>query len=195
MDCVHHPGVDAPYQCYRCREFICVDCEAKVEGRSYCRSCLASMHQRLAGRYQAETRNISYPLAFLSGLGVAVIMAVLWSQVAVWMGFSLQVWPALLGAGVGWGIVSGTGGKRGEKLQGMALVLAFLGSVVGLFLVSFRLNAAAELGAQQFSSPLEAALSTFPAYLMQKVGGLDWLFVVVGLGVAYYLPHERRVPE
>ena len=47
MDCVRHPGVDAPYQCFRCREFICVDCESKVEGMSYCRSCLATIHERL----------------------------------------------------------------------------------------------------------------------------------------------------
>ena len=195
MDCVHHPGVDAPYQCFRCREFICVDCEAKVEGRSYCRSCLANIHQRLAAQYEAETRNISYPLALLAGLAVAVVMAALWSQVTVWLNFSLQVWPALLGAAVGWAVVAGTGGKRGEKLQKLAVVVALVGSFVGLFLWSFRTDAEAGLGGANFNSPLGATLFTFPAFLSQKVGVLDWLFLAVGLGVAYYLPHERSVPD
>lgn len=199
MDCVHHPGVDAPYQCFRCREFICVDCETKVEGRSYCRSCLANIHQRLSQQYAAETRNINYGLAVISALGAAAVTAGIWSQVTVWL-FSIQAWPAVLGAAVGWAVVAGTGGKRGEKLQKLAVVAALAGVIIGFFLSSFRSDAylvllqERNLDPQGFT-PLNGALSTFPAYLSHKVDFLTWFFLLVGLGLAYHLPHERSAPE
>ncbi len=200
MDCVHHPGVDAPYQCCRCREFICVDCEAKVEGRSYCRSCLANIHRNLSSRYEAETRNISYGLAFVSGAGVALLVAALWSQVTVWINFTLQFWPALLGGAVGYSIVSGTGGKRGEKLQKMAFAITLIGAFIGFFLSALRLETFIPLLQDRNLdpagfSPLSGTLSVFPAYLTQKVGPLGWFFVLVGIGWAWYIPHERHVPD
>jgi hypothetical protein len=194
MDCVRHPGVDAPYQCYRCREFICVDCETKVEGRSYCRSCFANIHERLAARYEAETRNISYPLALISGLAAAAAAAALWSQIAVWTGYSLHFGPVLIGAAIGSAIVSGTGGKRGEKLQTMASLLTFVGCIAAFFLVALRTEAYRDLGAVEFTSPISAALSTFPAYLTQ-MGGLYWFFTLVGVGFAWWIPHPRTTPD
>lgn len=194
MDCVHHPGVDAPYQCYRCREFVCVDCESKVEGRSYCRSCLANVRQRLAAQYQAETRNVGYPLAALSGAVATAVAAALWSQIAVWTSYSPHFGPLLVGVAAGYGIVCGTGGKRGDKLQTMAAIIAIVGCIAAFFLVSLRTAAFSDFGATEFSSPVSAALSTFPAYLM-RMGFLYWFFVVVGVGVAWWIPHERTVPE
>ncbi len=144
MDCVHHPGEHAPYQCYRCREFICPDCESKLEGRSYCRSCMANIHQRVVDQYAAETRNISYPTAFLSGLVAAIIVASIWSQVAVWLSFRLPIWPALVGGAVGWAILAGSG-KRSENLQKMAAVITLAGIFAGLFLAAFRSGSYAEL--------------------------------------------------
>jgi hypothetical protein len=194
MDCVNHPGIDAPYQCYRCREFMCVDCETKVEGRSYCRSCFANIHERLAARYEAETRNISYPLALVSGAAAAAVAAVVWSQMALWTGYSPHFFPLALGAAVGYGIVSCTGGKRGEKLQTMASLLTLVGCLVAFFLVALRTQAFLALGAAEFGSPVSAALSTFPTYLMQ-LGVLYWLFVMLGVGLAWWIPHVRMMPE
>ena len=194
MDCARHPGVDAPYQCYRCREFICVDCETKVEGRSYCRSCMASVHQRLAGQYESETRNISYPLAVLSGAAAAALVAVIWAQLAVWTQYSLHFGPVLIGAAVGYAIVAGTGGKRGDKLQTLASVLTIVGCIAAFFLVALRMEAFKDLGATDFGSPVSAALSTFPRYLA-KMGPLYWFFVIVGVGLAWWIPHARTLPE
>jgi len=199
MDCVHHPGVDAPYQCFRCREFICVDCESKVEGRSYCRSCMANIHQRLVDQYAAETRNISYGLALLSGLGAAVVVAAIWSQVNVWTPSLIPVWPGLLGGAVGWAIVAGTG-KRGDSLQKIAAVIALAGAFVGFFLCAYRLDEYIQLlldkglKAQGYT-PLSGTLTMFPAYLSTRVNLLDWFFVVVGVVWAWYIPHERTAPS
>jgi hypothetical protein len=170
-----------------------VDCESKVEGASYCRSCLANIHERLASQYQAETRNISYPLAAFCGLAAAAAVAVIWSQIAVWTGYSPHFGPLLLGAAVGYGIVGGTSGKRGDKLQTMASILTLLGCIAAFFLVALRLEAFQGLGATEFSSPVSAALSTFPAYLT-RLGVLYWFFVIVGVGLAWWIPHERTAP-
>ena len=196
MDCARHPGVDAPYQCSRCREFICVDCETKVQGRSYCRSCLANVHQRLAAQYEAETRNINYALALLTGVAVVALMTFGLSQLAVWTGYSLHFGPGLMGAAVGYSIVSGSGGKRGEGLQRMALLLALVGSIVTFFVISLRMQPEPMYGAADFNSPVGKALADFPAYLRgPEVGFVRWLFVLIGAGLAWWIPQARHVPE
>ena len=46
----------------------------------------------------------------------------------------------------------------------------------------------------EFGNPVSAALSTFPAYLVQ-MPLLYWVFVVVGIGLAWWVPHVRTAPE
>ena len=78
----------------------------------------------------------------------------------------------------------------------MALVLSLLGVIAGLFLIAYQMSAWRDFpGAEGFSSDVSATLSTFPTYLAQKVGPLAWFFVLVGLGWAWYMPHERTVPD
>jgi hypothetical protein len=196
MDCARHPGVDAPYQCSRCREFICVDCETKVEGRSYCRACLANIHQRLAAQYEAETRNANYFVALLAGVAAAALMALVISQIAVWTGYSVHFGPALMGGAVGYAVLSGSGGKRGEGLQRMAFLLAIGGCIIAFFVTSLRMQPLPIYGQADFNSPVGKALADFPSYLRgQDVGLVRWIFVVIGAALAWWIPQARHVPD
>jgi hypothetical protein len=195
MDCAIHPGVDAPYQCHRCKEWICPDCEVKVEGRSMCRSCYANVHRQVAARYQAETRNINYPMGLLAAAAAAVAVAYVAARVDAAVSYRLPFAVTLLGGVVGYSVVSGSGGKRGESLQKLAAVVTLVGAFVAWLLASAFMGAPDRYGASGFEAPLAAALSTFPSYLQQDLKALDWVFLIVGVAWAWWIPHARTIPE
>jgi len=179
MNCVNHPDEDAPYQCYRCRSAICVECESKTNGRSICPACLAQIRQRIAERYEAETRNVSYGGGVLGGVLAAAAVAFLWSRSIVWTGYRMEVGAAVLGAAVGYAVMLCAGEKRGHGLQQIASVIAVVGIVSAHLLIFLRTRGAAY---------------AFPEHLA-SLGLLDWLFLVLGVASAYWIPHVRSLPE
>ncbi len=195
MDCAIHPGVDAPYQCHRCKEWVCANCEVKVEGRSMCRSCYANVHRQLAARYQAETRNANLPMGFLAAAAAAAVVAYVAARVDGAIGYRLPFTVALMGAAAGYAAVSGSGSKRGERLQKLAAVVTLVGAFVAWLLASVFMGASARYGATGFETPLTAALNTFPTYIQQDLGPLDWIFFLAGIAWAWWIPHARTIPE
>ncbi len=194
MDCANHPGVDAPYQCYRCQKAICVDCETKRDGMSICLNCVAEIRQRVQAQYEAETRAINYPGAFFNGSVAALGMGFLWSQLAVWGESGFSVGAAVLGGVVGYAVKWGAGEKRSPALQQTASILALVGIVLANFLILLRTGGGSAVGAPSFDSAFLAALYAFPVYL-SSLGPLDWLFWALGVAVAYWLPHVRSLPR
>jgi len=179
MNCVNHPDQDAPYQCYRCQSAICVECETKVNRRSICPVCLAQTRRRLAERYEAETRNVNYSGGAVTGILVAAGAAFLWSQFAAMTEYRVEAGAVALGGAVGYAVMLGAGEKRGHILQQTAAVLALLGIVFAYFLIFLRNRGAAY---------------AFPEYL-SSLGALDWLFLVLGVLWAYWVPHVRSLPK
>ena len=190
MNCINHPDQDAPYQCYRCRSPICVECETKVQGVSVCLACLAQSRQRVASRYQAETRGINYPGGVIAGVVAALAAAFAWSQFAVWGGSRLAVGAVALGGLVGYGVMTGAGGKRSRQLQQIASVTALAGIVLGHFMLFLRTQSSVYGALAVAFSSVSAALCAFPEYLC-SLGGLDWLCLALGTLWAYWIPHVR----
>jgi ABC-type dipeptide/oligopeptide/nickel transport system permease component len=195
MDCSLHPGVEAPHQCSRCGEFVCPACRVTVDRRPLCRTCLERVREQLGSRYLLETRHVNYPLGLLAGLVAAAGMAYLSAESAVWLGYRLPVWGAALGGLVGLAVKIGAGGKRGERLQEVAAVLALVGVAVGWFLTALLTAAAVAYGMGGSGVPLTDALHVFPTYLRSDLGLLDWVFLLLGVGWAWWLPHPRLVPD
>lgn len=177
MNCVNHPDVDAPYQCHRCQSAICVDCETKTNGRSICPTCRAHIRQRTAERYEAETRNVNYGGGLFAGVVTAAAGAFLWSQLAVWTDSRLQVGAAVLGGAVGYAVMLGAGEKRGHSLQQIASMTALVGAIFAHLLIFLRTRGVAY---------------AFPEYLV-SLSVLDWLFLVLGVACAYWIPHPRSL--
>ncbi len=190
MDCVNHPGEDAPYSCYWCHQPICVDCESKLDGRSICPSCLAQFRAQVAARYEAEQRNVGYFGGFLAGAAAAVAVAALWSQLVVWTSYPLEFFAGLLGGGVGYMVHVGSGKKRGRALQQMAAVLILVGVTLAHYLIFYRTQFMGRLAIAS-GSPIIA----FPGYLSTSLDFLDWIFLVVGLVWGYWIPHVRTLPQ
>jgi len=192
MNCVNHPTEDAPYQCSRCRAPICVDCETKVGGLSICLTCLNLSRERLAARYEAETRQVNYGGAIFAGLLAALVLAFIWSQIVVSLGYRAGAVATAMGGVVGYAVMSGAGGKRGRTLQQAASILTVTGFVCAHFLILLRTQEYAGLGLQGTGSALVAALYAFPSRL-SSLKPLDGLFLVLGTIWAYWVPHVRQL--
>jgi hypothetical protein len=195
MDCAVHPGVDAPYECSRCHEFVCTDCQVKVEGTLLCRSCYATVHRQFAGSYRIETRNISYPRGIAAGLLAAVVVGYVWAQLAAWIGYLLPFGVAVGGGAVGAAVVRGSGGKRSPQLQELAALIALLGGFVEWLLAVWLTGAPLRYGLAGPEPPLATALRSLPTYLTRELGIIDWVFLGLGVAWAWWIPHVRAAPE
>jgi len=161
---------------------------------SICLNCVAEIRQRVQAQYEAETRAINYPGAFFNGSVAALGMGFLWSQLAVWGESGFSVGAAVLGGVVGYAVRWGAGQKRSPALQQTASILALVGIVLANFLILLRTGGGSAVGAPSFDSAFLAALYAFPVYL-SSLGLLDWLFWVLGVAAAYWLPHVRYLPR
>ncbi|MBN1458831.1 MAG: hypothetical protein JXA57_04795 [Armatimonadetes bacterium] len=92
---------------------------------------------------------------------------------------------------MGFAVMYGSGQKRGEILQQIAGVLTMLGILAAYFLVYYR-TGAPSYRSLSAGSGLTGALMGYPGFLTE-LGFLAWLWFAVGVGLAYYLPHVRRL--
>jgi hypothetical protein len=152
------------------------------------------MEQEIAARYEEETRHINYTGGFIGGLLAAVGGAVGWSQLAVSFRSRLDVAGLVVGALVGYCVMTGAGGKRGRVLQQTAAVLALLGIILGYLFVSMRTQPASHRVLSGTGSAVLGALYALPDYLA-SMGLLGWLLLVAGVAAAYWIPHVRVPPQ
>jgi len=190
MKCVIHRDEDALFNCYLCRNPICVNCARDLRGRSVCPNCIARIEQRKAADIAAETEDLNCPSACVMGLVAAGAVAFAWSQLVLMTGRPLDLSAVALGALVAFAVMRGAGGKRGHNLQQMAALLTLAGVLFGHFLIFLRVlpEHYAELSAG--AGDALAALYAFPGYL-SSLGATGWVLLVAGTALAYYLPHPR----
>jgi hypothetical protein len=149
------------------------------------------MRARLAAQYESETRQIGYMGACLSGVLATLASVLAWSQIVVWTnGYRFEAGAALLGGAVGYAVMAGAGNKRSNGLQQLASVLTLVGVFIGYLCIFLRTGTASRLAGPGFASSLIA----FPTYLT-GLTWLDWVFLAVGVGWGYWIPHVRYLRE
>jgi hypothetical protein len=193
MKCVIHRDKDALFNCYLCRNPICVDCARNLRGHSVCPICIARIEERKAAGIAAETEGLNCPRACVVGLVAAGATAFAWSQFALMTGPPLAVGAIGVGALVAYGVMAGAGNKRGHRLQQMASLLTLAGILLGHFLILLRGAPERYAGLSAGGADALGALYAFPGYL-SSLGAAGWLFLVAGAGLAYHLPHPRTAP-
>jgi len=199
MKCVIHRDEDALFNCYLCRNPICVNCamelrgERRLRGRSVCPICIARIEERKAAEIAAETQDLKCPCACVMGLVAAGAIAFAWSQLVLMTGRPLDVGAVALGALVAFAVMRGAGNKRGHNLQQMASLLTLAGILLGHFLILLRTQQASYATLSAASGEALGALYAFPGYL-SSLGATSWVFLVAGAALAYYLPQPRTTP-
>lgn len=155
---------------------------------------MAIRRERLAARLVAETQQVNYAGAIISGLVVAIMFPLLWSQLAPSKGYGLSVGATILGGIVGYAVMIGAGSKRGRALQQSSAILTILGILLAHFLILLRTQQYAELGLPDFGSAVLAAGYAFPSYL-SSLTPWNGLFLVLGVISAYWVPHVRTLRD
>jgi cytochrome bd-type quinol oxidase subunit 2 len=155
---------------------------------------MAIRRERLAARLVAETQQVNYAGAIISGLAVAIMFPLLWSQLALSKGYGLSVGATILGGIVGYAVTIGAGSKRGRALQQSSAILTILGILLAHFLILLRTRQYAELGLPDFGSDILAAGYAFPSYL-SSLTPWNGLFLVLGVIWAYWVPHVRTLRD
>lgn len=129
--------------CTNCTEDIAPGHEITLAARGLhgplviCADCAAS----LEARYQAETEQPQLLPGLLLGLILGFLGAILWFLILANTGWELAFLSLALGYAVGWGVMRGAGGKRGRKLQCVAVaatlvVMLFTQYLIGHHFIS-----------------------------------------------------------
>jgi hypothetical protein len=193
MKCVIHRDEDALFNCYLCRNPICVNCARELRGHSVCPICIARIEERKAAEIAAETEDLNCPCACVMGVVAAGATAFAWSQFAVMTGDRLEFAALAVGALVAFAVMRGAGNKRGHNLQQMASLLTLGAILVGHFLILLRAEPESYAGLSTGAGDALGALYAFPDYL-SGLGAVGWVFLAAGTVLAYYLPHPRTTP-
>ncbi|MFB3883139.1 MAG: B-box zinc finger protein [Armatimonadota bacterium] len=192
MRCAIHKDRDALFNCYLCKNPICVDCESKLRGQSICATCLGRIRGRKAAEIEAETKHLNVPSACAMGAVAAGLGAFAWSQFVLMTSRPLDILAVVLGALVAYGVMKGAGGKRGDNLQQISSVLALGSILIGHFLILVRARSTAYAGVSAGGAEFLGALYAFPGYL-SEMGAFGWVCLLAGTVLAYWLPHPRAL--
>jgi hypothetical protein len=131
-------------ECAECLEAIAPGTEVTLRARGpdgsplvVCDACAAN----LEARYQTETEQPDVVHGVLLGLILGFVGAIVWFGILATTGWEMQVISLGLGYVVGWGVKRGAGGKRGRKLQWLAVaatlvVMVFTEYLIGRYAVS-----------------------------------------------------------
>lgn len=191
MRCVVHPNEEALFNCYLCRNPICVDCATERQGHSVCPICLARFKERKEAEIQAEMRDPRYPCAVTMGLLAAVATAFAWSQFALMMSARLDLLSLPLGLVVAYAVMWGAGRKRGLQLQQIAALLTLGGVLLGYYLILLRVYPQVYTSIATSTTPGTAALYAFPGFL-GELGVPSWISLAAAIALAWYLPQPRK---
>src|SRR3989449_1749523 len=100
----------------------------------FCADCFARLKQQAQQVLAAQSENIDFTRALTGALLGGIGGAVVWWGVTIATHVSFGLVAIVIGVAVGKGIVTFTGGKRAQSLQGLSVVVAAAADAVGTYL-------------------------------------------------------------
>lgn len=129
VPCTYHPNVLTGLRCTRCGKPICPKDAVRTQVGLRCPDCAGT---RKTSSIKTPTNDLTWALA--AGIGVALLVAVLWRFLPAW-GFYLSL---AMGFGVTEVIARFTGNKRGIDLQIAAVLIISGGLILSRVLLAQR---------------------------------------------------------
>jgi len=151
-----------------------------------CAQCLAKVETAL----EEETRNPNVLLAFVGGLGCAVVAGLIWYFFVTLTGWQVGIIAILMGWLVGQGVVRGAGNKRGTALRWISVLLTLVAIFFSEYLIFNHFFHEAGFAV---NLPIDAFLEAYGAYLSEGGGFLDIVFFVIALWQAYATPGPKKL--
>ena len=168
-------------------EHFIVKASKKGEADTFlCAQCLAKAKTAL----EEETHNPNIPLAFVVGLGAAVVAGLVWYFFVTLTGWQIGIISILMGWVVGQGVVWGAGHKRGIPLQWVSVLLTLVAIFLSEYLIfNHFFHEAGLVG----NLPIDKFFEVYGAYFSEGAGFLDILLFGIALWQAYVTPGRRKL--
>jgi hypothetical protein len=185
--CCPYPDLKSRKDCQLCKEPICENCHAMLNGKAVCITC----HVRIIEELEDEQAGKgALPTAVLAGIAGAIVGGIIWAAVAI--GMKLQ--SGAIAIGVGWltgqAVVLGAGGKKGAKLQIIAASCALIGLILAkYFILGYYVKGDAGIGGY-FS--LDVFLESM-RFMKSAFSFLDPLFFLIALYFAWRQPRPTEI--
>ena len=182
--------------CTLCGKPVCRNCRHLVNGKHVCATCRQQIEAELAAE-QAGAGNL--PAAVGAGLAASLVSGAVWAGIVV----AANVEVGYVALGVGWltgtAVHYGSGKKRGQLLQIIAVACSALGLLLGKYfaVVHFCKVEVAKVAGDEAA----AAVSYFDPEMVKLffqiigkiMGPFDILWLVIALGIAWSIPKPTAV--
>ena len=136
-------------------------------------------------------------LAVVAGLAVAFLGALVWGLVAKWTDHELGVIAWGIGAGTGFAVLTGAGGRKTEGLQTFGVLLSLAGVLFGKYL------AFAFVAQEEFENQVGQSIGLFSSEMWREFrnavpdifGLYDLLWIVLAAASAWLVLRPDEEPE
>ena len=199
--CFNHSTAPATTACNQCGIPLCAECTTTVADKSVCSRCVDAIRTRVASqidpapaaplpRYAAQPEGLT-PVRLLTGIAlgtlIGVIGAFIWEKVVFYSHFNIGYLAALIGFGVGYGILLGT--KRGGMVPAiLGGVIALAAQVFGYYLLDNDELAKAMI--EHSMAPVLMPIGMFLTGLPRDVGVIGWVIVAIGVYGGFKTPYR-----
>ncbi len=183
-------------KCHECGTPLTDEDKQQLGENYYCRSCVEKAKLNIAKALEEMKKDIAWPRAIVAGLVVAVVGAVIWELVEVYLNMRIGFIAIAIGYGTGYAVIWGSGGKRGSGLQILSVLLTLAGIAGGLFLALHaeivKAVASGAISNIQQGADWIATAMLFPV-LLTKTNILSWAIIAFGLWQAYVIPAMPKI--
>ncbi len=184
--------VDKDINCAGCNLVVSTDdayCFVDREGNDvyYCEECKKSIDQSLA----LETKNPNIIGAILLGLLAAVVSGAIWCAIEYFTGYTIGYVAIAVGFLIGWGVILGSGKKRGFILQIISTVITLF-TILAATYMTFTFSLHDYLKSEGINQFLW--ISPFDPDLISNIISPMGLFIwAIGIASAFKVPAAKKI--
>ncbi len=159
------------------RKAVCVECRDKIQAE-------------LEGERAAPAHMLP---AAAAGIGAAILCGAAWAIMVVVTNFEIGYAAVGVGFLTGRGVVLGARGKKGPKLQWLAVGCSILGLVLGKYFIVVHAIVTHVEDARGLSYFDPRLVRTFVEVLPKVLSPFDALWVFIALRIAWRIPKSTSI--
>jgi len=183
--------------CAECSKTLTSNDRVLSGGRTFCRSCYASLRAELQRAISTQSQDINYGTAAFGAILGGVVGALAWWGFTVLTHISFGLVAVAIGFLVAKGAMAFTGGKRSTGLQILSIVVSLASYVCASYLVNmtFINKSLTERGDTFRVGFPPQSLDLFFKVVTANVGLMDLAFLAIVIFEAWRIPKPFVIPR
>lgn len=189
------PEIDTT-TCAQCSRGVAPAEAVTTGGRTFCRTCYASLRAELEAMVAATSTDVNYLQAAAGAVLGGMVGALAWWGFTVLTHIAFGLFAVAIGFLVGQGTVRFSGGKRSAGLQTLSVAVALLSYVAATYLVNMTfINQALAKQGETFrvAFPPQSVQLLFRVVAID-FGVMDVVFVAIAVWEAWKIPRPIALP-